>query len=100
MANVKPINGNNDDVFIVHHQHHYPPMFMNSESVTGSSSMTSGSMIQPNHHHANVLSPATQTPFRPMKNRHKVNRKKSKKLQIVYIKVNSLKIVFLHFQIK
>ncbi|KAH7644538.1 hypothetical protein HUG17_0076 [Dermatophagoides farinae] len=80
MANVKPINGNNDDVFIVHHQHHYPPMFMNSESVTGSSSMTSGSMIQPNHHHANVLSPATQTPFRPMKNRHKVNRKKIEKI--------------------
>ncbi|OTF75300.1 hypothetical protein BLA29_007057, partial [Euroglyphus maynei] len=80
MVNVKPIS-NNDDVFIVHHQHHYPPMFMNPESVSGSSSSmtTSGS---------------SQTSFKPVKKMHKTNnRKKSKKLQIVYIKVPLLNLM-------
>ncbi|XP_075679605.1 uncharacterized protein LOC113789673 [Dermatophagoides pteronyssinus] len=89
---VKPIS--NDDVFIVHHQHHYPPMFMNSESSIQSAGSTNqaSSIIQQNGGSSN-LSPATQTSFRPLKKMQKSNKKKSKKLQIVYIKVPLLNLM-------
>uniref|UniRef100_A0A6P6XNK5 Uncharacterized protein DDB_G0271670-like n=1 Tax=Dermatophagoides pteronyssinus TaxID=6956 RepID=A0A6P6XNK5_DERPT len=90
---VKPIS--NDDVFIVHHQHHYPPMFMNSESSIQSAGSTNqaSSIIQQNGGGSSNLSPATQTSFRPLKKMQKSNKKKSKKLQIVYIKVPLLNLM-------